>query len=399
MKKQFFNIKSIWPWIIAGISGLVLFFTLIEHFDFMANAPVSTSKKGAIEQTTQLFQDLGIETDTLGILPFRLQRVGTFTAIKDSLKSESPTPGELNQNHFFLHGWEIIAAKSIGINETVNLTSTSIYESIGLMRVRWDNAGKPKLLDFHSTRGKPPHILGENNLAFATELVTNIFGYNLEGYSTSDEYLSEVENESLSNEERLQRIQIDDDDEHIQTYRWIKRGAEFNDYIELELESAVREDGPVYDRTIVHGVTINRFEAYNEAEKIPLRAQDQDFTLFFIITIVLVVLFVFIEGFSQLFKGKVDWNRILLVAVITTLFIYGWRYIYLSNFSDLLNRQINLVLQFNMIIYGLVMGLFAGIAYLGWEAYVRSEKKYQIDLIDAYWRRKFFLKETGSGRL
>lgn len=361
----------------------------------MAGASVSYSKETAIDQTTALFRDLEIDSDTLGIVPFRLQRVGLYSSVRDSLKDETPSIEELNRNNFFLNGWDIIVARPIGLNESFNLTPSSIYDTNGFIRVRWDNQGNPRLLEIQPDRGIPPFLLGENNLNFASDLISDVFGYNLNDYEIVDGDFTDGDHDYLSEDQRRELVDSEEVDP-ARTYRWEKIGAEYKDIIELELQTAVHEEGTALDRTVIHGVTVNRFEAYNEVEKIPLADSNQDFTIFFLITIVLIMLFVFIEGFGQLFKGKVDWNRILLVALIISLFVYGWRFIYLLNYSDLLPGQVNIVLHFNMILYGLVMGIFAGIAYLGWEAYARGQKLFQIELIDAYWRGKFFVNETGN---
>lgn len=388
-------INSVWTWIIAGFCGLALFVGLNDRFDFMAGAPVSFSKESAIEHTTELFRDLEINTDTLGIVPFRLQRVSLYNSIRDSLKDKIPPLKELNRNNLFLHGWDIIVARPVGINDSFNLTASSIYDANGFIRVRWDNQGNPRLLEIQSERGTPPFLLGENNLNFASDLISDVFGYNLNDYDIIDSDFTGDDLDYLSEEQRRELVDSEEGNQ-TRTYRWEKIGTEYKDIIELELQTAIHEEGTELDRTVMHGVTINRFEAYNEVEKISLIDSDQDFMIFFLITIVIIMLFVFIEGFGQLFKGKVDWNRILLVALIVTLFVYGWRFIYLLNFSDLLPGQVNIVLHFNMILYGLVMGIFAGIAYLGWEAYARGQKGFQIKLIDAYWRGKFFVNETGN---
>lgn len=395
-QKQNVLINSVWAWILCGLCGFLLFFGLKDHFDFMTNAPVSYSKESAIEQTLTLFRNLEIDTDTLGIVPFRLQRVGLYTSVRDSLEIESSSLRDLNRNNFFLHGWDIIVARPIGINESFNLTANSIYDTNGFIRVRWNNQGKLRLLEIQPDRGDPPFKLGENSLNFASELVSDIFGYDLNNYELADGDFNVDESDYLNEEQRRELIQTDEEIEHNRIYRWEKSGTEYVDIIEIELQTAVHEEGPEYDRTVTHGVTVNRFEAFNEAEKIPLTESNQNFTIFFLITIVLIMLFVFIEGFGQLFKGKVDWNRILLIAFIISLFVYGWRFLYLLNFTDLLPGQVNIILHFNMILYGLVMGIFAGIAYLGWEAYARGQKRFQIELIDAFWRGKFFVKETGN---
>ncbi|TVR33595.1 MAG: hypothetical protein EA390_03875 [Balneolaceae bacterium] len=384
-------------WIILGLTGFLLFAVLKDRFDFMANAPVNHSKETAIEMAKELFTNLGIEyNDTLGVVPFRMQRVGLYRSIRDSLGDDSPTPADLNRDGFHLHGWEVVAATTLSINESFNLTPGSIYGATGVYRTKLDNSGRVRYFELNPDRGAKSILLGENNREFASAVVQDIFGYDLNEYDfmETDKYDEDV---SPIREEQIgERVPILEPNDDRNLYRWVKSSGLYNDYIELELQPAVHREGTESDQTEIRGVSVMKFEAYNEIEKVTISETDQYFIVFFFILVAILVLFVFIEGFGQLFKGKVDWKRISIVTLIIAICTYGWRFIFMLNFSDLLSLQANVVVQFNQVIFGLVIGGFAAIAYIGWEAYARGEKKFQINLIDAFWRGKFFLNETGS---
>lgn len=373
-------------WVILGLAGLLLFASLKNRFDFMANAPVAYSKETATEKTLNLFTNLGIEHDTLAIVPFRIQRISLYRAIRDSLKEETPEPAVLNLDHFHLHGWEVVAAGLLSMNASFNLTPESIYAASGLYRAKWDNSGRVKKFEQNPGHGGRSLLLGENNREFAATVVQEIFGYNLDEYDFTETDGFDDEIPRIPNEQAGSRIQVLEKADGNQTiYRWQKSTGFYNEYIQIELQPTIQLEGSETDYTEIHGVSVLKFEAFNEMEELTPTDLNQPFIVFFFIVIVLLVLFVFIEGFGQLFKGKADWKRILIVSLIISFAVYGWRFIFLLNFSDLLSGQASIVVQFNQVIYGVVMGIFAAISYIGWEAYARGEKTFQINLMDAFW--------------
>jgi serine phosphatase RsbU (regulator of sigma subunit) len=385
--------RNIWLWVLPGITGLILFAMLRVEFDFSAGSPVTHTKEQATESARALFTELGHTPDTLGLIPFRNQRVSIYLAIQDSLQDETPKAYQLNRENFFLHGWEVVAARPLGLNESFNLTPGSIYNASGSYRARWDNSGNVRYFEVNPDRIGSAVLLGEDTRAFAEQLVRDVFGHDLTGYRFGDE---NDDPDFFPEETPPGQIEVADTAETGSRYRWVKRSGLSADVIELDLEPAVHVEENELERTEISGVRVLKFEAYNELEKSPPVNSEQNFVVFFFAVISILTLIVFIDGLGQLFKGKADWKRILFVAVMITLLIYGWRFLFMLNFSEVLTTQGNIVVQFNQLIFGLVMGLFAGLAYIAWEAYARSEKSFQLPLIDAFWRGRFYLKETGS---
>lgn len=379
-------------WVLAGLTGIFLFTGLLSQFYFFTDAPISYSKEEALAKTSSLYQRLNIETDTLGMVPFRQQRFSLYRAIRDSLESETPTPAQLNRENFHLHGWDIIAASTLGLNESFNLSANGIFDNTGFYRTQLDNAGQIKLFEVQSDRGGIAKASGEKGRENAERIVKEIFLYNLDEYRQVD-----ILNEEFSYDESVPEVRENRPEisvvEDPSLFRWVKEAGAYSEFIELELGPVPQSAAADVENT----VSVQRFEAYHEMEKIPPKTTDDLFVVFFISVIALLALVTFIEGLGQVFKGKADWKRILFIAVGVTMGIFFWRLIFMLNFFELLTLQANIVIQFNQLIFGLVMGLFGAIAYIGWEAYARGEKKYQIDLIDAYWSGRLYLKETGSG--
>lgn len=372
---------------------MVLFIGLLSQFYFFTDAPVSYSKEEATVKTSSLYQRLNIDTDTLGVVPFRQQRFSLYRAIRDSLQPEAPTPAQLNSEGFHLHGWDVVTARTLGLDASFALSANAIFESSGLFRTQLDNAGQIKLFEVYPDRGGAAIASGEKSPETAERIVREIFLYDLEEYSRADPSDEEFTYETSVPEWRENSVEISEQGDHSSLFRWEKENGAYREFIELELGEAANNDVADAEGT----VAVLRFEAYHEMEKLPPKTVDDFYVVFFISVVALLALLTFVEGLGQVFKGKADWKRILFIAVVVTLGIFLWRLIFMLNFFELLTLQANIVIQFNQLVFGLVMGLFGAIAYIGWEAYARGEKKYQIDLVDAFWSGRLYLKETGAG--
>ncbi|REL24648.1 hypothetical protein DYD21_17455 [Rhodohalobacter sp. SW132] len=393
MKNSHTDSRGLTFWIILGLAGFVLFSILFNRFHYSAEAPITYSKEKTLSKTSELYADLGIESDTLSTVIFRHQRSPLYRAIRDSLENESPTPAQLNAQGFHLHGWDVISASTLGLTDSFTFSPRPIFESYGFFRTQYDNSGRITNFQAKSDRGASANVDGENSLETAQHIIEQIFGHELEGYEQTDISVDEVAPRLDENAVPVQRL---DTPQITSTFRWARPAGSYREYIELELSSVPASDTGLSDADAASIVSIERFEAWHEMEKIPPKPAEDYFVILFISVIALLALFTFIEGLGQVFKGKADWRRIFFIALAVTIGIYGWRLIFLLNFTDLLTVQANLVVQFNQLVFGLVMGLFASVAYIGWEAHARSEEKYEMNLIDAYWRGKLYLKETGG---
>jgi len=390
--------RTLWTWIVPGIAGVVLFFMLSGQFNFMANAPVTESKESAVERTFGLFSDLGAEYDTLGVIPFRIQHAQLYSSIRDSLDKEAPSPAKMNSDNFFLHGWDVVATGPLALNESFNLFAESIYNTKGLYRAKWDNNRQLRYFSMNSEHGGRTMLVGENNAEFAANVVETTFGHDLSEYRLLHDDDTDISTSPALSDQPAEQLIPFESANNLSSYRyrWKKESGFYSDWIELELRPVESSHGMPSGLSESDLVSVVHFESYNEIEKIPVNDFDQPFVLYFLVVIALLALLVFIEGFGQLFKGKADWSRILFVTFLIGLSFYGWRALYMMNFSEIMTMQANFIVQFNQLVSGLVMGIFVAIAYIGWEAYARGEKSFQIGLIDAFWQGKFYLSETGS---
>ncbi|CAN5128954.1 hypothetical protein BH23BAC3_BH23BAC3_14700 [soil metagenome] len=396
MENSTFVNQNLKYWVLAGFTGLLLFVGFKNQFHFFSNAPIYYSKEQIIDKTISLYQDLGIETDTINVLPFRQQRVGLYLSIVDSLKQNTPTPSQLNEENFHLHGWDVVSASTLGINEGFALTASSIFDTGGLYRTKIDNAGQIKSFELNQDKDLQTNIEGVISLETAQKIVEEIFGYNLRDYDAVDISDGESDSADRLTEERGPPLQLLETAGTPATFTWRKFSGAYQEYIEIELSPVFDLQRTGADNLEIQSVSVDRFEAYHDLEKLSVTSTNDYFVVIFISIIALLGLLTFIEGLGQLFKGKADWKRILFIALAVTVGVYGWRLIFMLSFTELLTVEANIVIHFNQLIFGLVMGLFAAIAYIGWEAYARGEKRFQINLVDAFWQGKVYLRETGS---
>lgn len=395
------NIKAkqhiIW-WVLFGVAGLIIFFALRGSIDFHAGASIEMSRDSALEHNIQLLQRLGMETDTIAAIPFRQQNYGIYMSLRDSLEDELPKLQQLNESGFHLNGWDIVTSGQLSMNESFSLTAGGIYNSSGIYRIQIDNGGKVKKFLPNTEEDAQPFLAGNSTREIAERVVGDVFEYDLNQFShasidTSD---SGTMNSFIPADQQSAERVVPEGGETTFTWREIVGPGEYQTIIELDLQPSVRQiqSDTLYQE--VPGAEITRFEAYHELEEIAPASLPDHYIAFFIFGIALITLLVFIEGLYQLFKGKADWKRTLILAVLVALGIFVWRLLFLFNFLEIVSLQISLVLMFNQLVFGVVMGIFAALAYIGWEAYARTEKRFQMNLVDAFWRRKLYLRETGN---
>ncbi len=385
-------------WLIPGIAGLLLFFLLRSEIDFLADATIQYSGDKAVELSTSILQPLNIETDTLGVIAFRQQKYGLYQSLRDSLKENVPLASQFNAQNFYLHGWEVITAGVLDLNDSFNLTAGSIYNASGIYRTEFDNRGHLKRFTMNRERGGNSFVEGDSLPEIARMVIEDIFSYDLQEYEFMGEDVTEGAADVYDPETEEFSLQQLTPTGNLNHFRWQKKQSDdgYERFIEVELQPVIFQEHSDEGYREIAGASVVHFEAYHELEQLPATSIAEDFVIFFFIGIALITLFVFIEGLGQMFKGRVDWKRVLFVSLVILIGTFGWRALYLLNFTDILTTQANFVVQINQLIYGFVMGLFAALAYIGWEAYARREKKFQINLIDAFWQGKFYFRETGE---
>lgn len=384
-------------WIAAGLAGILVFMMLRSQFDLHTGAPITESRDSAVEMNRVLLQQLNIEADTLALVPFRQLRSGLYYSLVDSLGEDTPPIEQLNRENFHLHGWDVVASGKLSVYDSFSVTAPALFNSGGFYRTQFDNSGQIKQFLPNSDKDAAPFLTGTMADGIHERLVSEIFGYDLRIYDLDSEITSDRNDFGRETFElEHETTQVIPEGEYY-TFTWKERAPDgaYSRYIELELQPAVQQVFADDGYREIAGVTLHRFKAYHELEELPSRSLADHFMVVFFFGVALTTLLVFIEGFSHLFRGKADWFRVLIVAIVIVLGIFGWRFIFFMNFSGVMVTQGTFIVLFNQLVFGVVMGIFGGLAYMGWEAYARAEKKFQIKLVDAFWRGRLYLKETG----
>ncbi len=388
--------------ILLGVLGFTGFVFLRPYTDFYAGEPISESRNEVESKVAQLSQAFGFSTDSLEIFTSRKQHVQYFDAINDTLNGEF-SAFELNQRERNLQSWVSVIGKKGAVNETI-INPGALFESYGRFKMRFSNSGKITRLSSNEFAPNPTFLKSSSPIEIAETVVGNILGYDLSMYKflSSDEDTSSIAQEELNPETPTQISNSSFSSGLV--FNWIRKGDNFElpNTLSLNLESVIKEYEDDNTFSTEFGYQINSFVAKNELEPENFDAvanrQASTFTFVFFGCLILIVACAFTVGIKNIFRGKVEWRRALFMFATVGLGVYGWQAMYaMSSFMPFYEDTVLLGAAINSLVFGLAVGLYMALAYVAWEALARSQKHAQLDVIDALWQRKFFVREAGSG--
>lgn len=387
----------------CGLAGLVSYFLLRPEIEFYASGPISESKEAVEERLTEIAPQLGFSTDSLAIMSMRKQHLNYLKTLEDTLAEEA-NPAKLNKADVHIQSWEtIVGSKN---NSSGMFASTGqLFEDTGRLKINVSNAGRVIRLNAHSKNPNPTFLQGDSLLGIANDLVGNTLGYDLEKYEIDED--NSDDSSFVVLEERNQRVVLENGAANTLDITW-KRKPGVSDtpqILSLNLKPVVREIDDESGFRTEFGFSIESFSAMNQFEPENLQAStsiDNQSDLYFsyalFIALFILAILVFTVGIRNIFKGKVEWRRALVLFIVIALTTYGWRAIFfIYTFNDFLNNTGIFGATINNVLFALVVGLYGSLAYISWEALARSQKQKQVDIIDALWQRKFFVSETGAG--
>jgi len=389
----------------AGVIGFVLFVILRPYFDLHAGGPISESRFSAEEKAGLIARELGFSMDSLGMFTVREQHTGYLKTLEDTAGDSNFDLERLNQNGVNLSSWLVTIADQVSDNNSF-FTPAQIFNATGRVQLRFDNEGKVIRLRSTERNTNPIFLKGDSLSAIASYVVGEVFGYDLSRYVLSNVELPD--SAALTEDAGLTR-QFENSDGRLGNtveYTWKQRAGleSAEEILTISLTPVIRETTEDFGVRIDVGAAVESFSARNtlEPEKLEQSIAEEitGFTLFFFIAAAVIGFFAFFTGIRALFRGEVILQRGLFMLISITIAIYGWRAIYVTNtFDEVLNGTGVIIFHLNQFIYGLVMGLFAAAAYLGWEAMSRKTNHRQLPLIDNIWEGKLYLKELGAGTL
>ncbi len=387
--------------------GAVAFWLLRDQIDFNANGAVKESATSVEQKIFEMAPLLGFSMDSLGIASMFQQHSGYISELKDSLE-EGITPSRMNKNNVHTQSWVSTISAKGELGQSV-VDPNAVFRSQGKLTFRTSNYGKIIRLQSNLGFNNPTFVQGDSIEAVAKTVVGDIFGYPLEDYilvqSRYTDTLSFDNSFSINDEIQTApqaNTQNNGGDSEIEI-TWVRDAGVTNgpERLTIALTTVVKEFESPSGFSTRFGYSINSFSAKNELEPEILNTPGDGILsaieIAFIVVILILGILVLGVGIINIFKGKVEWRRALFVFVAILLTYFGWRVIYFwSVFGDFYGGTTLFAMILNSLLVGVFLGIYASVAYISWEAFARSQKNGQVELMDAFWQRKFFVRETGD---
>lgn len=393
--------KNTYIIIFLGIVGALTFTLLRPQIDFNANGAIEQSSSGVSNYISKIAPELGFSMDSLAVASMFEQHSDYLRMLKDSV-SEEVTPSLMNKNDVHIQSWVSIIAKPGTIDNMIAGVNTA-FESYGNLSIRTANSGHVIRLNSNNDFENPTFVQGDSIEAVAQKIVGDVFGYSMENFSPINSVSTDSIYFSVEGERQSQQIATEDVNETpVINLEWVRNptATEGPEFLSLELVPIIKEFETAGGFNTKFGYSISSFVAKNELEPIDLNVNFfTDFPIFtyvFLILGVLLAILIFSVGVRNIFKGKVEWRRSLAIFALISAAFFGWRVMFYGDiFGELLDGQGVFVVLINNLLFGLVMGLYGAMAYISWESFARNQKNGELELVDAFWQRKFFIKETG----
>jgi len=394
-------------WLYIGALGVAVFLLLRPSIDFNANAPLRESHEDVEQRTRELAEDMGFSLDSLGMITRRNQHVQYYKSLADSAQNTPlAKPFVLNRHGVNLTSWTVTIASTLNDVETFMGSGGQIFQKTGRLKIGFAQDGKVFLLKSSPTNPNPTFVQGDSLFAAANFVVEKLFGYDLDNYELSnvnvqDSAFTIHENANLAGTLQGRESEVGNKT----VFRWKRKGTYGSGpaNLRLEVDPIIRKrEGPVGPR-YDYGVSVISFEASDGPEMFSTSSSVKKLNISILIfygSLVILGGLVFFVGFKQIFKGQVDWSRAISILVLVALGYFLWRAIYfMDSFNDFLEGGSEGVLLLSQMISAIALGLYGAMAYIGWEALARNQKQDELTLIDAYWRKRFFFRETGESLL
>ena len=393
-------------WIFLGVIGFAVFFVLHSFVSFNAGAPIEQSKSTIEHRTAELSQRLGFSLDSLQIMTERTQHLNYYKVLKDSVGENLPSSAKLNKNGLHLSGWKVSVGTAQEEDDGYSYEASDFMSELGRLDIRYDHEGKVRRLSKYADNPNPTFVSGDSLFSIASRIVQDILGYNLQNYQLDS---VDIRDTLLTIEPGFGQHSMELSDSRVgnnMVFQWNKKkmmGASGPQELLLEVRPIIRESNMPNMASVQYGVSIESFKALDKLEPeqidpVPSISRIDLATTFGSLAI-LAILIVFL-GIKYINKGQVEWRRAIFMLVSVMLGVLGWRVIYLMNTTnDFWNQTSEALFILNNLILAAILGLYAALAYIGWEAMARSRDEEQLHLIDALWRKRFFFRETGEGLL
>lgn len=393
-------------WIFLGVIGFAVFFMLHSSVSFNAGAPIQESRSTIEGKAAELASQLGFSVDSLHMMTSRTQHFNYYKALKDSTEGALPSPYELNKRDVHLTGWEINIGRTQSEEEVISGDMVGFVDELGRLTLRYDQQGKVRRISTFASNPNPTFVAGDSLFAIANRIVDDILGYDLEQYEldfvdVKDTLITTTEPGFSNKPLRFSDTRVGNN----MIFNWKRKVGNVAgpQKISLEVRPVIRETNSPNMANIRYGVSIENFKALDRYEPNRLDSSNNISTIHLVMvfgSLVMLAVLVFFIGIKHINKGQVEWRRAFFILLTVTVAVLGWRILYMMNMMDgFLNQTSEFIYVLNNLMYASVMGLYGAMAYVGWEALARDQNQEQLHLLDAFWHKRFFFRETGEGLL
>lgn len=386
----------------CGLAGILCYFLLRSDIELYASGAITESKEQVEEKIARVAEEFGFSTDSLAVMSTRKQHLSYAKTLLDTI-SEDVSPKELNESEFHIQSWETVLGAQNKSNGVLATTGQLFNES-GSLRINTSNNGKIIRIDSHNENPNPTFVQGDSLFSIAEHIAGEILGYDLALYELMQDSFYDS-TAALDEGQNQRRELINGGGQESLEIIWNLKADTIRapEKLVLRLEPMVRELNDESGFRTQFGFTIQSFAAMDSFEPESLTAGATDnsddllFSYILFSALFLLIILIFAVGLRNIFKGKVEWRRALIIFIAVAAGVYGWRAIYfIYSYHPFLSNAGIFAGTINNLVFGLVVGLYASLAYISWEALARSQDQNQVDIIDALWQRKFFVSETGS---
>lgn len=363
-----------------GVFGIIVFLLLRTSFDFNAGARINSSGPEATQLLHAINAQLGFESDSLNSVHHRFQNALLYKKIQQESQGGT-TPFQLNRSNVPINGWQVVIGGTLPEPDFIQ-GSTHLFNRIGYTKANISDQGR--IISFESSAERNlTFVEGTPDTETLSRVIEEVFRYDLPNYRPTADFNADTPAPDITTERS-------------QSVEFIKLAVSAPGPASISLSySEIKQDE-------TNGFAIDSFEVSyvsgnSDAKATPFASAGNTVLLFVLSIIMIVILGTAVR---QIFRGRMEWKRSLLIFGSVTIAQYIWQLLFLfptyysfyegdTVFADMLQQ---------FLIAGFY-GIYASFAYVAWESLARELKSGQIPVIDAVWGGKLMKKEVGAGIL
>ncbi|KPP96136.1 MAG: Stage II sporulation protein E (SpoIIE) [Bacteroidetes bacterium HLUCCA01] len=390
------SFRTVYIIVYIGVLGFLVYLALRPVTELHSGGAVETSRFVAIERAERVMQDFGLDSyPSYTPLVRRQQRTYLYEDLIDSLgKGTNRNPLALNRSGVPLSGWSVMYLQPYESVQTIS-GDQSLFDEYGLASVSFDR--QMRVRSFRAHPENAAALFTADSLNAALDKVLQASGFN------PDQFELLPDSQMVVVLERPVSMVPRENSEYTVTY--VRRGSvsRLPERVHITYHPDIVSADDSDHEVLSPAIRVTRvFSSYTVLDlDVPV---ESDLSLsriivLFVSMLILTVLLV-VVAVRLIFRGQVIWGRSLIIAGSVTVLLLVYRYLTMHyTYYPLLTPGIA---GLDMLFYmagAVVSGIFAGLAYLIWDAYARRQNHEQVPHMDALWEMNFFQRKIGKAIL